>query len=413
MQDDQNSREKNTENESRELAVYFHLPFCIKKCLYCDFVSGPYPKEVQESYVNKILWEIEEFFEKKVRISSVFFGGGTPSILPPEEIEKILCKLKEHSEFVQPEITIEVNPGTVKKGIFEKYKAMGINRISIGLQSTSDEELKTLGRIHTYEDFLNTFNQAKEAGFENISADVIYAIPGQNYQSFEKTIRTVAELGLTHISAYSLIVEEGTPFYEMDLDLPSEEEERRMYEGAASILSEYGFKQYEISNYAMPGYECRHNVAYWTGKEYAGFGVAAASLIKNTQDFDAKSVEEDPQSIDTKAEISKMRYTNTKSLDAYLDASDYEQLKALRTDVEMLSVEDCMSETVILGLRMNAGVRDADFYGLYGAHLRDIFPKAIEKHKWERLLSENENGDIALTRRGRNLSNYVMADFLL
>ena len=409
---------RNMEKDSKELAVYIHLPFCVRKCLYCDFVSGTFSKEVQKSYVNKLLWEIDSFFEalrQKSVISSVFFGGGTPSILPPEEIERILCKLKEHAEFINPEITIEVNPGTVNRNntadgsvyrkdlcegaedtvypdypedIFRKYRAMGINRISIGLQSTFNEELKTLGRIHTYEEFISTLEAAKAAGFTNINADWRDAIPGQNFKSFESSLRKTASLGLTHISAYSLIIEEGTPFYEMDLNLPSEEEERRMYESAAKILSEYGYRQYEISNYAQNGFECRHNIAYWTRKEYAGFGVAAASLIGN------------------------LRYTNTESIEEYLNAADYESLKKLRTDVEKLSREECMSETVILGLRMNDGVLNDDFLRLYGRTLREAYGRIIEKHMSEGLLTENKNGDIALTAQGRNLSNYVMADFM-
>ena len=376
----------------KELAIYIHLPFCVRKCLYCDFISGPYGEDVRKSYVNKLLWEIDSFFDEyrdeNIVITSIFFGGGTPSILPPGEIERILCKLKEHADFIEPEITIEVNPGTGELSLFEKYHEIGINRISIGLQSTSDEELKTLGRIHTYEQFLNTLDSAKTAGFTNISADVMYAVPGQNYKSFERTLRKVADLGLNHISAYSLIVEEGTPFYDMDLDLPSEDVERRMYRGVSRILAEYGLKQYEISNYAKPGYECRHNIAYWTGKEYAGFGIAAASLIEN------------------------LRFTNTKSMDDYLSVSDYEELKELRTDVENLSREDCMSETVILGLRMNKGVSDSDFYEKFGQHLSDVYPKEILEHKLEGLLKEAEDGSISLTAKGRDLSNYVMADFI-
>ena len=393
----------------KELAIYIHLPFCVRKCLYCDFISGPYGEDVRKSYVNKLLWEIDSFFdeyrEKNIVITSIFFGGGTPSILPPGEIERILCKLKEHADFIEPEITIEVNPGTVDTSdnsriaevdskennetvLFIKYRKIGINRISIGLQSTSDEELKTLGRIHTYEQFLNTLASAMAAGFTNISADVMYAVPGQNYKSFERTLRKVADLGLNHISAYSLIVEEGTPFYDMDLDLPSEDVERRMYRGVSGILAEYGLKQYEISNYAKPGYECRHNIAYWTGKEYAGFGIAAASLIEN------------------------LRFTNTKSMDDYLSVSDYEELKKLRTDVENLSREDCMSEAVILGLRMNQGVSDKAFYEKFGQHLSDVYPKEILKHKLEGLLKEAEDGSISLTAKGRDLSNYVMADFI-
>ena len=259
----------NTKEGVRKLAVYIHLPFCVRKCRYCDFNSGCYSEEIQKNYVNQLLKEIDWFFEEngseKIEISSVFFGGGTPSVLPAGEIERILCKLKERAEFEKDaEISIEVNPGTVaepeteEESKFEAYRRIGINRVSIGMQSASDEELKTLGRIHTFEEFKETYQLAVKAGFTNINVDVMYALPGQGFTSFEHSLRTVAELNPVHISAYSLIVEEGTPFYETDFakegkPLPDEDEERRMYESAAEILAEYGYEQYEISNYALPG----------------------------------------------------------------------------------------------------------------------------------------------------------------
>ena len=349
-----------TKEGVRELAIYIHLPFCVRKCLYCDFNSGVYNREVQKSYVNKLCEEIDWTFEERRKnnsgkdvITSIFFGGGTPSVLEPVFIERILCKLKENaelckpseeielckphkqSELCKPEITIEVYPGTVeysepyedllaenkennieikdqvieytektadstkdeskednsprKKNKLEYYKEIGINRISIGMQSSSDEELKTLGRIHNYEDFLKTYQMAKEAGFENISVDVMYALPGQTFSSFEKTLRKTAELSPAHISAYSLIVEEGTPFDDMDLDLPGEETERKMYVSVGKILKEYGYHQYEISNYAKDGFECRHNSVYWKRGEYLGFGLSAASLTYDESGFSSSS----------------------------------------------------------------------------------------------------------------------------
>ena len=391
----------------KELAVYIHLPFCVRKCLYCDFISGCYPEEVQNSYVNNLLKEIEWTFreigkenKEDIVVSTVFFGGGTPSLLPAEDIEKILCKLKEHAVIDEnAEISIEVNPGTIKRpvpgeeGKFEAYQRMGINRISIGMQSSSDDELKTLGRIHTFEEFKETFNLAREAGFDNINVDVMYALPGQDFASFEKSLRTAAGFHPTHISAYSLIVEEGTPFFDTDFEqegkpLPDEDEERRMYESAAEILAGYGYEQYEISNYAKPGYECKHNCAYWTGKEYLGFGLAAASLFGD------------------------MRYTNTKSMEDYLRVKDYNDLKALRTDVEILSEDAEISEFVILGLRMNRGVKADEFYERFHVRLWERYADVIEEHIRNGLLEKTPDGSIYLTKEGRNLSNYVMKDFL-
>ena len=397
----------------RKLAVYVHIPFCVRKCLYCDFVSGAYGEETHKDYVNQLLREIDWFFaekaDEKYEISSIFFGGGTPSILPAEEVERILCKLKGRAEFADPEITIEVNPGTVtgpeEAGKLTKYRDAGINRISIGLQSANDKELQILGRIHTYEDFLQTYEEAVKAGFDNINVDILYAIPGQKYASFEDTVRKVASLKPkpAHISAYSLILEEGTPFYETDfhalgLDLPDEEEERKMYRGVAEILSKYGYGQYEISNYALPGKECKHNCAYWLREEYAGFGVAAASLIRASG---AEFLED-----------TDFRYRNTSVLEKYLQANSYEELKSLREETETLSPKEQMSETVILGLRMNRGVCNDAFLKCYGKTVREAFPEAVEKHIANGLLLENENGDISLTDYGRDLGNYVMSDFM-
>ena len=418
------------ENGKRNLAVYIHLPFCVRKCLYCDFNSGLYSEEVRRNYVNQLLREIEWFFDDEpetnnLEISTVFFGGGTPSILHPDEIETILCKLKDSlckhnsklcklrrlckpQELCQPnylckpkEITIEVNPGTVvQKNMeqFRRYREMGINRVSIGLQSVNDNELKILGRIHTYEDFLKTYEAAVEAGFTNINVDLIYAVPGQTFESFEKSIRTVASLNPrpSHISAYSLIVEEGTQFFGRDfakegIPLPDEEEERRMYRGVSEILKEYGYEQYEISNYALPGFECNHNLSYWTRGEYAGFGVSASSLRKGVRDY---------------------RYRNTSSMEKYMNASSYDELKALREEVEELSREDQMSEAAILALRLNRGLASKKFYDEFGKMPDEVFKDAIEKHIREGLLEISNEGDLKLTENGRDLANYVMADFL-
>ena len=412
-----------TKEGERKLAVYIHLPFCVRKCQYCDFVSGVYPEETQKNYVNRLLQEIDWVFEEEnAVITSVFFGGGTPSVLPPEYIEKILCKLKENAEFRDAEITIEVNPGTVSdegEGLnkLEKYKRMGINRISIGMQSVNNEELQTLGRIHTFEDFKETFESARRAGFGNISVDVMYALPGQDYASFEHSLRTAASLRPEHISAYSLIIEENTPFEGRDfceegIPLPDEEEERKMYASAGRILEEYGYHQYEISNYALDGFECRHNTVYWERGEYLGFGIAAASLTYPEGDT-AYNAETD--SLDRSANRTDypcVRYTNTGDIRTYLQAESLDGLKKIRTDREILSKESAMSEFAFLGLRMNRGIDGNRFREVFGESVESVFGEAIDRHIKNGLLTKNEQGNYCLTERGRDVANTVMADFI-
>lgn len=251
--------------EKAPLELYVHIPFCIKKCDYCDFLSGPAGREVQKRYVKALLEEIagvSGFSERK--ISSVFIGGGTPSVLEASETAEIMDALRGKFRISsRTEITMEVNPGTLTKEKLEQYKVSGINRLSMGLQSTENSELKILGRIHMFEEFLDNYRLARDIGFNNINVDLMFAIPGQSCESWEKNLRTVAELEPEHISAYSLIIEKGTPFAERNLELPDEDSEYRMYEDTAAILESYGYHQYEISNYAKTGFECRHNIGYW------------------------------------------------------------------------------------------------------------------------------------------------------
>ena len=285
----------------KPLELYIHIPFCVKKCAYCDFLSGPSTLEVREAYVNCLIEEICHCKHAGVgdsdnkwapcdpenyEVVSAFFGGGTPSILKPDQIRRIMTALKEvfcwNSD---AEVTIEANPGTVDEEKLRNYLDCGINRISFGLQSADNEELRKLGRIHTWEEFLDSFHQARIAGFTNINVDLMSALPGQTVDSWRKTLEKVLELKPEHISAYSLIIEEGTPFYEKYEDhpelLPPEEEERQMYHDTKKILHEHGYERYEISNYARTGYACRHNLGYWERREYKGFGLGSASLLEN------------------------------------------------------------------------------------------------------------------------------------
>lgn len=367
--------------------LYIHIPFCVRKCDYCDFLSAPGSEEAKASYTEALLREIEAVKTEKREVSSIFVGGGTPSVLSPSLMGDIFEKIHE-SFSVAPdaEITIEANPGTLSKEKLFLYRSVGINRLSLGLQSPEETELKSLGRIHTYGEFLESFSLAREAGFQNINVDLMCALPEQTYEGWIRNLRTVAALQPEHISAYSLIIEEGTPFAKRKLNLPDEDTEYRMYEDTAGILAEYGYEQYEISNYAKKGLSCRHNIGYWTRKEYLGLGLGAASLWGN------------------------QRFSNTSDFSFYLKNSGSPE--KIREDRETLSLETEMSEFMFLGLRMTEGVSKAEFLEGFGVPIENVYGKVLDKYKSMGLLEEKE-GRIFLTREGIHVSNGVMAEFLL
>lgn len=370
------------------IEIYIHIPFCVKKCDYCDFLSGPSGPEEQSDYVQALLREIDAVKEGKGRsVSSIFIGGGTPSVLDAGFIGEILNRIRNKFQIQNDaEITIEANPGTADYGKLQAYRDYGINRLSIGLQSPDDRELKILGRIHNYEQFLETYKKARKAGFDNINVDLMSAIPDQTYKGWEKNLRTVAELEPEHISAYSLIIEEGTPFAARQLNLPDEDTEYNMYEATARILKEYGYKQYEISNYAKRGMACRHNVGYWTRQDYLGFGLGASSLY------------------------GKERFSNTADRKKYLENSFSPEL--IREREPILSREDEMAEFMFLGLRMTEGVARTDFEQIFGCCIEQIYGDVLKKYESMGLLQE-KNGRIFLSGAGIHVSNLVMADFLL
>lgn len=375
----------NRKDNSFEL--YIHIPFCVRKCAYCDFLSAPRSEEAKASYTKALLREIEAVKTEKREVSSIFVGGGTPSALSPSLMGDIFEKIHESFSVAQDaEITIEANPGTLSKEKLFLYKNAGINRLSLGLQSPEEAELKSLGRIHTYEEFLESFSLAREAGFQNINVDLMCALPDQTYEGWIRNLRTVAALHPEHISAYSLIIEEGTPFAKRKLNLPDEDTEYRMYEDTAGILAEYGYEQYEISNYAKKGLACRHNIGYWTRKEYLGLGLGAASLWGN------------------------QRFSNTSDFSAYLKESGSPE--TIRENREILSLEDEMSEFMFLGLRMTEGVSKAEFLESFGTPIESVYGKVLDKYKNMGLLEEKE-GRIFLTRAGIHVSNGVMAELLL
>lgn len=375
-------------NHKAPMELYVHIPFCIKKCDYCDFLSGPADEETQNKYVEALLTEInksESFSERE--ISTVFIGGGTPSAVRSESIIRIMDALRRRFVFSEnTEITMEANPGTLTPEKLKAYRNGGINRLSIGLQSADDRELLSLGRIHTYQEFLESYFLAREAGFDNINIDLMLAIPGQTRKSWNRNLKTVADLKPEHISAYSLIVEEGTPFAARKLELPDEDEEYRMYEDTAGILGEYGYHQYEISNYAVKGYECRHNKGYWRRTDYLGLGLGAASLTGGNT-----------------------RWNNTRNMQEYLKNSGNPQ--KIRKDASVLTGKEQQEEFMFLGLRMTEGISETEFQSCFGIPLSDIYGEILNKYKNMGLL-EKENGFWRFTRRGIHVSNWILADFL-
>ena len=375
-------------NRRIPLELYVHIPFCVRKCQYCDFLSGPSDEETKDRYIEALLKEIRAAeHTEDYEIVSVFIGGGTPSALKAEAIASIMRTLQEKFFFCEDaEVTIEANPGTVDPEKLTIYRNVGINRLSLGLQSTDAEELKLLGRIHSYEEFLKSYEWAREAGFSNINIDLMFAIPGQCYEGWIENLRMVAALGPEHISAYSLIIEEGTPFSRKKLDLPDEDTEYRMYEDVAVVLKEYGYHQYEISNYAKAGCECRHNEGYWQRKDYLGLGLGAASLL------------------------GKERFSNTSDMQEYLKNSSAPE--KIQKNWELLTREDEMAEFMFLGLRMTQGVSKKEFQEYFGTAIENIYGEVLKKYKKQGLLLE-ESGRIFLSREGIHVSNAVMADFLL
>ena len=374
--------------ENSPMEIYIHIPFCIRKCDYCDFLSGPSGPEEQADYVQALLREIQAVEEGEGRsVSSIFIGGGTPSVLDERLLGDILREIRNRFKMEEDaEITIEVNPGTANIGKLQAYREMGINRLSIGLQSPEDRELKILGRIHNYGQFLETYQEARTVGFDNINIDLMSAIPDQTYEGWVKNLRTVAELEPEHISAYSLIVEEGTPFAARKLNLPDEDTEYNMYEATAQILKEYGFEQYEISNYARKGRKCRHNVGYWTRQDYLGFGLGASSLY------------------------GKERFANTADMKKYLE--NRKNPEKIREKEPSLTREDEMAEFMFLGLRMTKGISKADFQRCFGCTIESVYGEVLEKYESMELLLEKD-GRIFLSREGIHVSNSIMAEFLL
>lgn len=403
-----NDWDKNNDDRIKKpLMLYVHIPFCVKKCAYCDFLSGPANAEEIGTYVTALCREIDWYREvaAKYEVDSIFFGGGTPSILNENLITQVMTRIRDVFYIKdEAEITIECNPGTVSRNKLECYKSLGINRISFGLQSTDNQELEHLGRIHTYETFLENYALARELGFHNINIDLMSALPGQTIESYCETLNKIIALGPEHISAYSLILEEGTPFYEMYGDegkyqemIPSEEADRQMYHETKRMLQEAGYDRYEISNYAKQGYACRHNVGYWRRREYLGIGLGSSSFINkerfhNTDDMETYQEE-------------CCKLGNVLRKESYL-------LYNIRKDRQLLSQQEEMEEFMFLGLRLVKGVKKEEFYTMFQQEIEEVYLDVINKLKAEHLLESN-NECIYLTEKGIDLSNQVFAEFLM
>lgn len=404
----------------KSISIYIHIPFCVKKCQYCDFLSAPADSRAQKVYLRALKQEIREQAARyrEYEVQTVFIGGGTPTVVPCEKLCEVLKTVFTcYRVNPQAEISMEANPGTVTKETLLSYRKAGINRISIGLQSADDGELKLLGRIHTYRDFLQTYRWAQEAGFTNINLDIMSALPGQSVENYKKTLETVLSLRPQHISAYSLIVEEGTPFYEKygqeseklqatgekQPDLPSEEEEREMYTLTEKLLATAGYHRYEISNYALPGMECRHNRVYWKRGNYVGFGLGAASMVENVRFENTRKMQE-----------YLAEYAGVPSAEpVFADVAQGDMQQIFRGEnVHPLSQQEQMEETMFLGLRLTEGVSKAEFHRQFGVSMEQIYGEVIQENTAQGLLAD-EAGYLRLTREGMDLSNYVMAQFLL
>ena len=370
----------------KEIGIYIHIPYCKKKCYYCDFISFPNKEETIEQYIETIKLEIDNCNFTGFNIGTIYIGGGTPSILDSKYIVEIIQKIKEKFIVSQnAEITIEVNPGTVTKEKLQDYRKAGVNRLSIGMQSTDNEILKKIGRIHTYEQFLETYNGAREVGFKNINVDLMLALPEENERSIAMQITELINLKPEHISCYSLILEDETKMKEMvdtgEVTLPTDEEERKMYWKVKELLEENGYEHYEISNFALPGYNSRHNTDCWNQKEYLGFGTAAHSYFN------------------------RIRFSNPNTIEEYI-----KNYKDQKIEEEQTKEEEA-KEYMMLGLRKIEGVSISKFERKFQINPLFYFRFEISKLVDDELI-EIDLDNIKLTKKGLDLANLVWKEFV-
>lgn len=424
---------------SKPIAIYIHFPFCKKKCRYCDFLSFPVCKQT-DIYINALINELLTvpaplFEDNDYIITSIFIGGGTPSLMQPEQLTRLMTALWQYPVSKDAEITMEANPGTLTPGLLHTMRSSGINRLSIGLQSPDDETLSLLGRIHTYRQFEENYRAARAAGFKNINIDLMSALPGQSPESYEDGLLRVLNLKPEHISAYSLIIEEDTPFYdyyEKDKNigiklppLPSEDNERLMYHRTKAILKTFGYERYEISNYAKKGFECRHNTAYWTRQDYLGLGLGAASMISNVRFSNTSDLNTYIRqfTIDTPECNTAIRQSGvgaasfdagTSAVSAQNNSLYTDSCRDFHIDREFLSVNAQMEEFMFLGLRLTCGISTEAFKQLFKKDIFEVYGDVLHRRfKDGTLIFKAGSGCIALSEHGLDVSNMIMADFIL
>jgi oxygen-independent coproporphyrinogen-3 oxidase len=393
--------------------LYIHIPYCRRKCGYCGFISYPLPAgNVPDELIDLLLQEMRFYEERlgRLDVDTVFIGGGTPSLLAPSQFERLMKGVRQRFDVAEnAEITSEANPDSLSEEVLAAMAESGINRLSMGAQSLDNTLLSLLGRIHDRDGFLRAYERAAAAGFDNINIDLMSALPGQTFETWADSLRQAVEWKPEHISAYSLIIEPGTPFSDLYDSgklpaLPDEETDRSMYHYTRRFLAQHGYERYKISNYALPGRECRHNSGYWTGHPYLGFGIGAASYVNGT------------------------RFSNTADFEAYLSFCE-DDLRAdnlckddhhedglcedIRTDVHVLSQEEKMEEFMFLGLRMTDGVSEPEFERRFGVKLEDAFGSVLHRHLEQNVVCRTSDHRISLTEYGLDVANYVMADYLL
>ncbi|MFR5131252.1 MAG: radical SAM family heme chaperone HemW [Terrisporobacter sp.] len=374
------------------LGLYIHIPFCVTKCKYCDFNSFKIDLNEKIKYLNYLGEEMKLYKEeiKNREIDSVFVGGGTPSILNENEINILFEKIKENFNIKSnAEITMECNPGTLTLNKLKVMKKSGVNRLSIGLQAVQNHHLKYIGRIHTFEEFEKNYHDAKQMGFDNINIDLMYALPNQSREDWMESLEKVVKLNPTHISAYSLILEENTELFKMyerdEFNLLDENTDIEMYEYTINYLKSHGYNQYEISNYAKDNFECKHNVLYWKCEEYVGIGASASGYFNG------------------------IRYNNICELANY-EKMILEGEKPIEWE-EKLSIKDEIEESIFLGLRMNEGIQISDFKEKYNFDFEKEYKNEIEKLSKMELI-EIDNNRMKLTQKGREISNSVFVEFI-
>lgn len=373
----------------KEISLYIHIPFCKQKCLYCDFPSYAGKEKFMNSYIKALNKEIIEK-AKKYLIKSIFIGGGTPSYLGVKELKSLLQTINKLNLKQNLEFTMECNPGTLDEEKLKTMKQYNVNRISMGLQSTKNSILKNIGRIHSFEEFENNYLLAREVGFKNINIDLMFGLPNQHLDDWKETLKEIIKLKPDHISAYSLIIEEGTCFYNLynnnKLNLPTEDEEREMYSYTKKMLSNNGYNQYEISNFSIDNKECFHNKVYWKMEEYLGLGVSASSFID------------------------EKRIKNLDDVETYI--LNIENNKSVEDEIHLNDTNDDMEEFVFMGLRMICGIEEEEFKRRFNQDIDNIYGDVINKNIKQELLVRDK-GRIYLTSHGIEVSNWVMSQFIL